>query len=337
MAGRYRAWCFRWSNPDWALTPEEVSQWPDIRAGTWQLEIGEEGTVHYQGYFEFTRAVYMGTLKTILHAAHWERRKGTQQEARDYCMKEDTRLEGPFNFGVWAAAGKRSGFNNAIDLVKAGASNETLAKEEPGMFVRYHKGFEALRLNLPQPAVVEHPRDCILFLGPTHTGKSYRLRQEFPSGPDWFWVRPGKWFDGYQGQMGLVFDEIRDSWFPWEDLLVYLDGSPVRREIKGASLMCRAHRFRLSSNVHPKFWYSGMKGKPNQPWRDSPLRSRITEIQYMEVRYEGAAAPHVDPKEPPDEYPLLADGGGVLWAQAALEELRGPRPEPIIFNNERPL
>lgn len=318
-----------WNNPDEALTEEVVAAWPDIRAGVWQLEMGENGTPHYQGYFEFLAAKTLGQVRSM-QAAHWVQRFGTQAQARDYCSKDDTRLEGPFRFGKWGQVGARNDFQAALDLVKSGANNEQLAQEVPGMFVRYHRGFEALRLNLPQPAAEEHPRDCILYLGPTHTGKSYRLRQECPSGPDWFWVRPGKWFDGYQGQKGLVFDEIRDSWFPWEDLLVYLDGSPLRRETKGGTVMCRAHKFRMSSNVHPSLWYKKMNPSPNQPWMDSPLRTRITRIVAMRERYVGPAAQeHVDeygvPEEPPQ---FVQDVDGVLWAQRAQDELLAPRPVP---------
>jgi len=338
MAGRYRNWCFRWSNPDGALTAEEVSQWPDIRAGVWQLEIGEEGTVHYQGYFEFTRAVYMGTLKTILHAAHWERRKGTQQQAKEYCMKEETRLEGPFNFGVWASeakGGRTNEFQRAIELIKAGASNTTLAQEVPAVGMRYSRGIEWLRLYSPKPAFdpATKVKDCIMYWGPPRTGKSWRLRQECPSGPDWYWASPGKWFDGYEGQPGIVFDEIRDSWMPWEEILRVIDGYPIRRETKGGTVQVGAQRFRMSSNVHPNQWYQGVKGKPNQPWMDSPLRARFSAIIKMDV----PVAIHLrgdvlDADAPPEPgAPLALDGNGVLWAAEAAVELQGPRPQPIIF------
>jgi len=336
-----RCWMMTRNNPDEALTPEDVAQWPQIRAGVWQLEIGENGTVHYQGYFEFMRGMRMANLKAIDPVANWQARGGSQAEAIAYCMKpdpwdgkqfpDDTRLEGPFRYGQWAQAGKRLDFNSAIDLVVAGASNEVLARDAPGAFVRYHRGFEALRLHLPQPAwdPATKVTDCIMYWGPPRTGKSWRLRMECPSGPDWFWAAEGKWFDGYAGQAGIVFDEIRDSWYPWETLLRIIDGYPIRREIKGGTVNVRATRFRMSSNVHPKFWYSGMKTTPNHPWRDSPLRGRFSVIEYMGDRV--AQAPYAavrDDHEPPDEPQYIQAGDGVNWAARAQDELMAPRPLP---------
>jgi len=344
MAGRYRAWCMTWNNPDEALTPEIVSQWPDIRAGVWQLEMGEDGTVHYQGYFEFTVAKTIGPLKQVIHQAHWERRMGTQAQAIRYCIKPDiwdgenipdeTRLEGPFNFGVWAQVGnpgKRNDFQEAIRLIKEGANNATLAQEVPGVGMRYARGIEWLRLNLPQPVFdpATKVKDCIMYWGPPRTGKSYRLRLECPLGPDWFWASPGKWFDGYEGQPGIVFDEIRDSWMPWEEILRVIDGYPIRRETKGGTIQVRAIRFRMSSNVHPKFWYQGAKGHPNQPWRDSPLRARFSHIILMDqpVLLQGVVQV-IDEDEPPDAQQFVQDGNGVLWAARAMDELMAPRPLP---------
>jgi len=62
-----------------------------------QREAGDEGTVHLQGYVEFNkklRITQIAALLAPLNGAHWEKRRGTRQQARDYCMKDDTRLEG---------------------------------------------------------------------------------------------------------------------------------------------------------------------------------------------------------------------------------------------------
>lgn len=64
-----------------------------------QLEKGETGTLHLQFYMNFKDAKTLGGLKKITSRAHWEavRNKVASQA---YVMKEETRVEGPWEFGV---------------------------------------------------------------------------------------------------------------------------------------------------------------------------------------------------------------------------------------------
>lgn len=64
-----------------------------------QLERGEQGTVHVQGFVNFKNPVRLAKLKKFDPAAHWEVVK-VNNGAHDYCMKEDTRVEGPYEFGT---------------------------------------------------------------------------------------------------------------------------------------------------------------------------------------------------------------------------------------------
>ncbi len=71
-----------------------VRQWPTTYV-CYQAEIGTNLTAHYQGYAEFTNRVRLAALKKLGHSAskmHWELRRGTREEAREYCMKEDTKM-----------------------------------------------------------------------------------------------------------------------------------------------------------------------------------------------------------------------------------------------------
>lgn len=242
-----------------------------------------------------------------------------------YATKDDeTRLEGPW---FWpdreacegAGQGKRSDLSKAVDAVKAGASDTELVDKYGTTYARYYRGLRAVRNALPVPPAEEAPKDCVLYWGPSRTGKSHRLRTECPEGPEWFWAVPGKWFDGYEGQPGIVFDEIRDSWYPWEFLLRLLDRGPRRNEIKGDMVRMRATKFRMSSNVHPKKWYKGVKGKPNQPWAESPLRFRFSAIIKMDQRVDlpEAELMVIDDDEPSSSEEAVIEqpppGGEYLW------------------------
>jgi len=84
---------------------------PDVHnCLVYQLERGENGTPHYQGYVEFKRRLSLQNAKRHVHeGAHLERRLGTRAQAIAYATKEDTRTEGPWQFGnLESTQGKRS-------------------------------------------------------------------------------------------------------------------------------------------------------------------------------------------------------------------------------------
>lgn len=86
-----QAWCFTLNNPTDVQLP---STWPHVFL-TWQVEKGEQGTIHLQGYVLFEKRVTLAWIKKEVNSqAHWEPRKGTHDEAVAYCNKKDTRQEG---------------------------------------------------------------------------------------------------------------------------------------------------------------------------------------------------------------------------------------------------
>lgn len=132
-------WCFTWNNPDGHI------EWPsNVRYAVYQLEEGEEGTQHFQGYVEFERSVRFSALKKLLPEAHWEPRLGSRDEARDYCMKkDDTYIEGPWEHGTWRSAGQgnRSDMTAIRDKLEKGVPFEEVKREHFGTFARYEEYF----------------------------------------------------------------------------------------------------------------------------------------------------------------------------------------------------
>ena len=62
----------------------------NIDYGIFQLERGGlDGRLHYQGYIEISTKTSMGKVKKLfdINFIHLEIRRGTQQQARDYCQK----------------------------------------------------------------------------------------------------------------------------------------------------------------------------------------------------------------------------------------------------------
>lgn len=111
-----RCWC--WTT---FKTPVDLTQVTDSkhhRYTVYQLErCPDTGRIHAQGYSEFMRTMRMNLMKKLFQdqSIHLEPRQGTNVQARDYCMKEESRIEGPFEHGVFEE--KRQG--KRVDLVSA--------------------------------------------------------------------------------------------------------------------------------------------------------------------------------------------------------------------------
>lgn len=63
-----------------------------------QLEKGAEGTVHIQFFLNFKKACRASAIKKIDSRLHIEIVR-INNGAHEYCMKEETRIDGPFEFG----------------------------------------------------------------------------------------------------------------------------------------------------------------------------------------------------------------------------------------------
>lgn len=102
MAGRARNYMFTINFGDGDVTtllPEEFPEW--LTYAVWQLEVGDEGTPHYQGYLECSGKRSFAQIHSIpgFERAHLEPRRGTQGQAVAYCTKDDSRVDGPWHHG----------------------------------------------------------------------------------------------------------------------------------------------------------------------------------------------------------------------------------------------
>jgi len=334
-------------NPDW-WTEEEQN---NTRFVVWQLEMGESGTPHLQGYMEMKAVKRLRQIQAMegLTGGHFETRKGTKAQAVDYCKKEEGRLEGPWFWPDKATVeasltgqGQRTDLERFTTALTAGTPDRELALEQPVTFLKFSQHAQRFRMALGN-RVRDHrvPISLHFVIGPTRTGKSHMLAETYPKGSQYYWAQPGKgqWWDGYQGQQTVVFDEMRDSWFPWSYLLRLWDNKPLQVEVKGAYIEMLATNFIVSTNLHPRKWYKHVQA--NQDWNKSPLKARVTHWNYMTVRHPLAPAVAPDPEtyigedEEPEGPPLkvrVVDGVPVLFPRDQVEGPRGEdEPQPRVL------
>lgn len=257
---RVRNWCFTLNNP----TQEErdalsaiSARLPEFRYMVYQLEEGEEGTQHLQGYIEFQRPMRFNTVKSMISPrVHLERRRGTRDQAREYCMKEDTRIEGPFEFGEWIPeiTGFRADLERIRTDVKRGHTITQLWEDYYPTMVRYHKAIERFK-EVVAPERDSPPVVHVLY-GPTGTGKSKWCKDNFP---DAYWKSQDRWWDHYESNHTVIFDEFY-GWIRFSELLRICDRYPCLLERKGGFVKFNSHNLIFCSNTKPRDWY---KNVPN--------------------------------------------------------------------------
>ena len=106
----------------------------DIQFLVYQLEAGESGTPHLQGYVQLSKRKRLGQVKALLSPRiHAEVARGKPAANYEYCTKPDGRLEGPFEYGSMASGqGTRNDIVDFVSRAKQGRIPERELIEEFG-------------------------------------------------------------------------------------------------------------------------------------------------------------------------------------------------------------
>lgn len=232
---------------------------------------------HYQGYLELDTKVAFSTLHSYegLETAHFERRRGTQKQAIDYCMKEDSRMEGPYTWGVKKEQGQRTDLEDMRRDLDDGLSLALVAKTHFPVWIKYPAAVKSYRA-MQAVDRTELPTVYII-LGTTRTGKSRLARSMFPNA---YWKPNFDYWENYDYEDAIVLDEFYGHKMKYSDLLQLLDSTPLLVNVKGASAKMGNNSIVFTSNQHPRYWYSPdtLKNHCQNGWDDSPLKARFDEF-----------------------------------------------------------
>lgn len=262
-----RYWCFTLN--DGEPFPYDETKMEYL---VYQKECGEESKhEHYQGYVQLKRAQRLSYMKNIHKTAHWEISKGTNEQARDYCMKEESRIEPPVEFGVFKPTGgkqgKRTDLEDVIDMVKQKRPREEYAFTPT--YVKYHRGLEAIRLI----AIPPYEHDDVRgewYYGPSGTGKS---RKAFEENPGAYRKAQNKWFDGYDNEDVIIIDDL-DTATLGHHLKIWADRYPCTGEIKCGTVQLTHKKIIVTSN------WSIAELFQDEPKMIEPLQRRFKEISF---------------------------------------------------------
>ena len=95
-----KRWCFTINNPtDDDMFWEDAEHQEQLDFLAVQYEVGEQGTPHYQGFLILKRKNRLTWLKNNLNSrAHWEKTRGSDLQAYQYCMKDETHPPGSYRW-----------------------------------------------------------------------------------------------------------------------------------------------------------------------------------------------------------------------------------------------
>lgn len=245
---------------------------------------------HWHIYFELNgkHRKNMNGIKRWLNdqTVHCEPRRGSGEQARNYCQKDGDFWE----LGELKQQGARTDLVKCKEMIQQGVSMIELAQEQFSNFVRYHRGFYIFadlcsreRQRLAGLSEVE----VTVFIGPSGSGKTYQcslIKKEYNADPElgcyqFMQQQNGKcYFDGYEKQKCIWFDEFTGATMQFNHWCRLADKYGVRVETKGGSVeITGLKRIVISTIIPPGEWW------PNcQSFRDDPeqLWRRITQIYY---------------------------------------------------------
>jgi hypothetical protein len=271
---------FTWNN----YTEDTIKHLKELE-GVTRLVFGKEiapstGTPHLQGVLTFRKQKTLkqvcGTPDAPLWGAHCEVPKYFNAVVK-YCKKD-----GDFFEKVDAKQGKRTDLALAAADVAAGKSMLYIAEKYPTQYIMYNQGIQKLQSTLNKPRTNNsEPPSVHWFWGDTGTGKSrYVMHYEVLGGSgevDRVYIHNGpfKFFNGYENQDVVLFDDFREGFVLWGELLSLLDRYPRQVEIKGGWKHWNPKRIYITSAVAPGAMYAHEEEDKEQ------LLRRLTSISHF--------------------------------------------------------
>lgn len=215
-----------------------------------QLERGSEtGYLHWQLLVVFNKKKSLPGVKKLFGNVHAELTRS--EAADDYVWKEDTRAGEPFELGSKPI---QRNSKPDWDRVWDAATTGNILEVPSDIRVRHYTSLRRIQSDHSKPTGME--RTCAVYWGNTGTGKSRTAWRDagveaFPKIPT------SKFWDGYAGHEHVVIDEFRGG-IDISHLLRWLDRYPVVVETKGSSVVLKAKKIWITSNLHPREWYPGL-------------------------------------------------------------------------------
>lgn len=283
MDQQSKYWCFTLNN--YIAADKDVFQRMFESGVVSYCVFGEEvcpttGTPHLQGYIEFSRRKRFRTVNRLFddslsNHARIAPREGSALQAATYCKKDGIYTE----CGAISApeGGKRNDLLQLYESLTRGDSLRTISEEQFGCFLRYERAIRSYRLLHATPR--SWVPQVFIFWGVAGAGKTRRAHSEAAEEQKPLYIHPGgSWFDGYDSEEFVLFDDFSGGEFKFTYLLKLLDRYAMRVPVKGGFVQWVPRRIYITSNVDPRDWYPNVSVAQKQAFQ-----RRITQV----VHYNG--------------------------------------------------
>lgn len=236
-----------------------------------QTERGEEGTLHYQAFAQFSKALRLRPIKAMFgNRVHIGVASGNAAQNIRYCTKLATRVSGHV-LEVVGSTGKPRNHGGIVMMaleIQNGMKFEAVALKYPGLALNKP---QKIRKAICKAKGARHTApEIIILMGPTGCGKSHYVDHHWGSlaggsDDDVYWASgPGSgkrtWWGDYCGQDVVILDEFHAGWFPLCVLLRFWQGRPFMVQPKGDQVPFNSHTIVVTSNVDPVNWYRNYSG-----------------------------------------------------------------------------
>lgn len=286
--GGAKNWCWTYNRGDdvhdeeWEQMIERfqsLGELDQVLYLVFQQERGSSGhRDHLQGYVQLNRRCSLAAVKRDVFMSctvHLIVAKSTPQQNRTYCTKDEGRISGPFEYGtVQNSQGHRTDLDEAAELVRTQGAAQ-VARVFPVQYVRWNKGLHMLEAQLQRlgATAMREPVNCAVLWGPTDLGKSHAAFTL--DSPAESFVVPiqntgALWFDGYQEQRTLIFDDFDPKTVPYRTLLRVCDRYRLELPVKGGFVVGQWKNVIFTANDPPDQWYQA-----EEPYQGGPLERRL--------------------------------------------------------------
>nr|DAV51364.1 MAG TPA: Rep protein [Cressdnaviricota sp.] len=225
----------------------------------WQLEEGEKKTQHIQGYICFTSQRHFTAVQKLFYKTngtkpHLEKRMGKHSEAKGYCSKMDTRLDGPYEVGtdseIAEGKGSRSDMIDIRNKIDANVPEKTIWQENFGSYTRYYKALREYKNVTKKIKLKDTEERMQWYYGESGTGKSRKAREE---NPEAYLKMCNKRWDNYRDEEVVIIEDFdKDHKVLCHHLKIWADRYPFPAEYKGGKMEIRPKLIIVTSNYHPR-------------------------------------------------------------------------------------
>lgn len=233
MTQKSKGFCFTINNPNESDLEalDKLKEESSVLYLVWGTELGESGTLHYQGFVRFKHPITFDRARRLVGGrGHIEVQKGTSQQAADYCKKDGIFVEHG-ELPRSAAKTSKEMWRKIIEWAENGEI-EKIKDEYPHAYFLHRSKIISMRKR--ESSILG---DLLheWWVGPTGTGKSRKLWAEYP---EHFPKSLNKWWDGYADEDTVAIEEMTPAagQFLAHYLKIWADRYPFSPEIKGGTL-----------------------------------------------------------------------------------------------------